>query len=287
MKVIMVPVSNRPESKVAMDVAAGLANRLGANIVGYHLRPHRDATKGYETDGLPLFGCAKRSWLEEFDRKSTKSAAHQARTIFVEAVTKAGLKEVKSPGLGAEGTAHWQEKVGSPDRLMAILGPVSDLTVITRPAVNGRVARMFMLSALLHTGRPVLILPAKGTKQTGRRIAIAWNQSAEASRVVAACMPLLQQAEQVTIISCGPESRPGPKSSQLRSYLKYWGIDAKALVTPGKKEEVELMNAYRDSRSDLLLMGAYSRSRIGEIVFGGMTEYVLSQAKNPVIMQHN
>jgi nucleotide-binding universal stress UspA family protein len=287
MKVIMVPVSNRPESRVAMEVAAGLANRLGANIVGYHLRPHRDATKGYQTDGLPLFGCAKRSWLEEFDRKSTKSAAHQARQIFVEVAAKAGLKEVRTPPLGGEGTAHWQEKVGSPDRLMAILGPVADLTVITRPAANGRVARMFLMAALLHTGRPVLILPANAAKEPGRRIAIAWNQSSEASRVVAACMPLLQQAEQVTIVSCGPESRPGPKSSQLKSYLRYWGVDAKAIVTPGKKEEAELIDAYRKSRSDVLLMGAYSRSRVGEIVFGGMTEYVLSRTKIPVIMQHN
>lgn len=287
MKVIMVPVSNRPESREAVEVAAEVANRLGANIVGYHLRPHRDETKGYETDGLPLFGCAKRSWLEEFDRKSTKSAAHQAHKIFNEVVAKAGLKQIKSPPLGAERTATWHEKVGDPDRLMAILGPVADLTVVTRPSKSGRVARMFLMSAILHTGRPVLILPPQHVRAPGKRIAIAWNQGAEVSRVISACMPLLQQAEQVTVISCGPESRPGPKSGQLKSYLQYWGVDAKVMVTPGKKEEAELMKAYRDSKSDLLLMGAYSRSRVGEVVFGGMTEYVVSKAKIPVIMQHN
>ena len=46
------------------------------------------------------------------------------------------------------------------------------------------------------------------------------------------------------------------------------------------------MGVYKDSRSDLLLMGAYSRARFRELVFGGMTEYMLTAAKLPVIMQH-
>ena len=49
---------------------------------------------------------------------------------------------------------------------------------------------------------------------------------------------------------------------------------------------MELMAAYRDSKSDLLLMGAYSRTRLREIVFGGMTEYMLWKAKIPLIIQH-
>lgn len=287
MKVIMVPVSNRPESRVALKVSADLAKRLAANIVACHLRPHRDVTKGYKPKGLPLFGSANPAWLEELDAKSSKSAAHQTKKMFREVSEAADLRVVKRPLLDASETALWQERVGSPDRLMDILGPVADMLVVTRPTAKKNVARMFLYAALLHSGRPVLILPPKTARAPGKRIAIGWNQSAEVARVVAACMPLIQSAEQVTIICCGPEGHPGPKSSQLKSYLRYWGVDSRILISRGHNEEQELMDAYHESGSDLLLMSAYSRSRLREVVFGGMTEFMLSRARIPVIMQHS
>ena len=161
------------------------------------------------------------------------------------------------------------------------------MTVVSRPTAKGNVARLFMLAALLQSTRPVLILPPSQTRAPGKRIAIAWNQSPEAARVVSACMPLLQQAEQVTIISCGTEGRLGPKSNHLQNYLRNYGIDAPIRVSHGRKEEDELLSIYKDTRSDLLLMGAYSRARFREIVFGGMTEYMLSKSRIPVIMQHS
>ena len=54
----------------------------------------------------------------------------------------------------------------------------------------------------------------------------------------------------------------------------------------GRAEEKELLAAYKSSKSDLLLMGAYSRTRFREMVFGGMTEYMLTKVRIPVVMQH-
>ena len=287
MKVILVPVSNRPESKTALQVSVDLAARLEANIVACHLRPHRALDKDYKPAGLPLFGSANRQWLDELNVKSSKSAAHEAKKAFTKIVQDGGFKISQRTGGPAGKSAQWQEKVGSPDRLMAILGPVADLAVVSRPAAGGNVGRMFLLAALMHTGRPILILPPKLTKAPGKRITIAWNQGAEVSRIVSACMPIIQSADQVNIVTCGPQDRLGPKASQLKSYLKNWGVDARVLTTRGKDEEAELMNTYRETNSDLLMMGAYSRSRFREVVFGGMTEFMLWRARIPVIIQHS
>jgi len=286
MKVILVPVSNRPESNTALRVASNLAVRLDGNIVACHLRPHRDLDKDYRPGGLPLFGSANRKWLDELSAKSTQSAAHAAKKSFEDIVEQAGLSIVKKPRLGGGKTAIWQEKVGSPDRLMEILGPVSDMTVVSRPAAKSAVGRMFLLAALMHTGRPLLVLPQKQTKPVGKRIVIAWNQSPEVSRTVSMVMPMMQQADEVTIVSCGLQDRLGPKASQLKTYLRSWGVSANIVTTPGRDEEAEMMAVYRDTNSDLLVMGAYSRSRLRELVFGGMTEYMLWRAKIPLIIQH-
>ena len=169
---------------------------------------------------------------------------------------------------------------------MAILGPVADLSVVSRPTPGGNVGRMFLLAALMNTGRPILVVPPRLAKAPGKRITIAWNQSPEVCRVVSSCMPLIQQAEEVTIVACGRQDQLGPKASHLKGYLKNWGVSAKVLKTPGKDEEKELLGAYRSTKSDLLMMGAYSRSRLRERVFGGMTEFMLWRAKIPVIIQH-
>jgi len=286
MKVIMVPVSNRPESKTALQVSFDLAARLNANIVACHMRPHRSIDKDYKPTGLPLFGSANRQWLDELNTKSSKSAAHEAKQAFTEVAQRFDFKISQRAGGIAGGSAQWQEKVGSPDRLMAILGPVADLSVTSRPATSGNVGRMFLLSALMHTGRPVLVLPPKLAKAPGRRVTIAWNQSPEVCQIVSSCMPILQGADSVNIVACGRQDGLGPKASQLKGYLKNWGVTANVLTTRGKDEEAELMKAYRETKSDLLMMGAYSRSRFREVVFGGMTEYMLWHAKVPVVIQH-
>jgi nucleotide-binding universal stress UspA family protein len=287
MRVLLVPVSNRPESKTALQVTTGIARRLDADIIGCHLRPHRDADQAYKPVGVPLFSSADSDWLDAQKQKGSASATRQAQKLFNEVIADADIKLVKQAPINAGGSsAIWREMVGSPNKLLAIMGPVSDLTVLTRPTANGRVAKMFLLAALLHSGRPVLLLPPRQTQTPGTRIAIAWNQGAEVSRTVSACMPMLQTAEQVNIISCGPENRPGPKASHLKEYLRHYGIKSAVLKTRGRDETQELLEAYRDSKSNLMLMGAYSRSRFREIVFGGMTEKMLWNAKIPVIMQH-
>jgi hypothetical protein len=146
---------------------------------------------------------------------------------------------------------------------------------------------MFLLAALMNTGRPILVLPPTLTKAPGKRVTIAWNQSPEVCRIVSSSMSILQCADEVNIVACGPQDRLGPKASQLKGYLKSWGVAANVLKTPGKDEEKELLGAYRATRSDLLMMGAYSRSRLREVVFGGMTEFMLWHAKVPVIIQHS
>jgi nucleotide-binding universal stress UspA family protein len=286
MRVLLVPASDRPESKAALQVATGLAARLGGNVIGCHLRPHRDPSRAYRATGLPLFGSADREWLDELTDKSTDSAARKAQKSFEQVVAAAGFTLVRRPRLGMEKTAIWQEKVGVPDKVMSIVGPVADLTVVSRPAAKSNVARLFLMAALMHTGRPVLILPPAQTKVPGKRIAIAWNQGMEVARVVSACMPLIQQAEEVSIISCGLENRLGPKANQLQGYLKHYGVKAAVVASRGRNEEHELLEAYKKTGSDLLLMGAYSRLRFREVVFGGMTEYMLTKAKIPLIMQH-
>lgn len=287
MRMILAPVADRPECARALRVAFDLGNKLEASVTGCHIRAHASSQASLSSEfGAFYLGesskAAEAAWRVRANARTTVAA----RDLFADIAAKNGYDIIRharrTPG------AIWQEKVGSPDKILRIIGPVSDLVVVSRPAARGgEIARAFMLSALMESGRPVLILPQAGAAKIGRNICIAWNQSVEAARAVSDSIALLQKADNVTIVSCGPEDRVGPKSQQVVNYLRFWGVKAKRVTTRGLDVEKELTDACRDTGSDMLVMGAYSRSRWREAVFGGTSRYMLDKAKIPVLMVHS
>jgi nucleotide-binding universal stress UspA family protein len=165
---------------------------------------------------------------------------------------------------------------------------MADLSLVSRPKKNakGRSAD-FMLSAILYSGRPVLVLPQRRVARLGQRVVIAWNQSRLAARAVSAAMPFLQSAESVHIVACGREDRPGPKSAALSRYLAQWGVASTREVTPGRNPEKEMAAVCKKRRTDLVVMGAYSRSRMRQLVLGGFTQHMLFDTSRPVFVVHD
>ncbi|NND82067.1 MAG: universal stress protein [Gammaproteobacteria bacterium] len=279
MRVILVPVANRPECTNALKVAFKLANKLGASLSGCHIRAH-----SYSNVGLPDTSESKAAAAKK-DKQLAKNGA-AAKKLFTQIAEGVDYPLVKKPS--TKPGAYWFEKVGSPDKMLSILGPMADLIVVSRPtSKKEKPALAFMLAALLNSSRPVLVLPKSRKSEVGRRISIAWNQSAEAAQAVAAAMPLLQAADAVNIITCGPDAGGGPNATQLANYLKFWGVKTTRSKTKGNKDVKEILQAYEDFDSDLLVMGAYSRSRLRQLIFGGVTEYMLRQANIPVFMLHS
>ncbi|MDX1516126.1 MAG: universal stress protein [Woeseiaceae bacterium] len=275
MRVILVPVADRPECARALGTAFDLGERLKASVSGCHIRPHRYSEVSMST------AFADAAWR----RKSTKKAPAAAKAMYRRLAEEHDYEFVRRPR--AAPAALWSERVGSPQILMSINGPVCDLIVVSRPVKSGGIADMFLKSALLESTKPVLILPQRSRKSIGRRVVVFWNQSAEAGRAVSASIPVLQHAEEVTIVTAGPEDRPGPKSAQVVGYLKHWGIKAVRVSTKGRQVEQELLGAYKELKGDLVVAGAYSRSRWREKVFGGTTEFLLRKARMPVFTQHH
>lgn len=278
MRVILVPVADRPECAVALNESFGLARDLDASVVGFHIRPAADKASAGATG-------AEAEWSALMRQRGKKNSVAAARSLFARAARANGYDLHKSPR--AKPGAMWMEKTGSPNRVIAGSGPVADLLVVSRPVRrDGSIARLFLTAALMASARPVLVLPQAGGYAPGRRICIAWNQSTEAARAVAAALPLLQLAKHVTIVAVGPEKRPGPKSSQLANYLKCWGIKPQRIATAGVDDARELLGAYRTGKCDLMVMGAYSRNRFSQRVFGDVTEFMLYRASIPVITLH-
>ncbi|MDJ0760147.1 MAG: universal stress protein [Woeseiaceae bacterium] len=274
MRLIMTPVADRPESARALKTAFDLGHRVGATVKGCHIRPHRSSSVSLS----PEF--AEAAWR----KKQTKSAPTSAKALFKRMAEESGYDIIKRPR--EKPGAIYYERVGSPDRIMAIDAPMSDLVVVSRPARDGKVANMFLRAALFDSARPVLILPAAGRRNIGKNVCIAWNQSPSVSRTVHATISILREAETVTIVSAGSEDAPGPKAKQLADYLLFYGIKAECVHTRGRNIEKEILDTAQEAKADMLLAGAYSKSRWRERMFGGTSEHLIYESRIPLLTMH-
>jgi nucleotide-binding universal stress UspA family protein len=120
-------------------------------------------------------------------------------------------------------------------------------------------------------------------------IAVAWNGSIEASRAVAFAMSYLAAAEKVTILSVEEGRTSGPSGEELVAYLQCHGINATSRVLAdagGRGAGQALLSEVAAVGADMMVMGAYSRSRMRRLIFGGVTSEVLNKTEIPVLMMH-
>lgn len=288
MKDIFIPVSDTPECGLALEQGFNLSQRIDAHVTGCHIRPHADSAIDLDlsaTDSMVHPDEYDLAWEATLQMNPQKSDQTKARALFEKMAKAAGFQVSKKPT--ADSCALWTEKVGSPDKLFSIWGPVSDLIVVSRPSKKGHsVAKTFMDNAVLKSASPVLVLPQTPVKQVGQHVAIAWNQSAEAAAAVKAALPLLLKADKITLITHGPEDRLGPKSAHLRAYLAHWGLVADHHPVKGGHASQAILAGFQTCGADLLVMGAYSRSRLRQQIFGGVTQYMLNEADIPIFLLH-
>ena len=147
-----------------------------------------------------------------------------------------------------------------------------------------------VMRALFARASPMLLMPdIGGDTLQARRIVIAWNGSGEAAQAVKAALPLLAQASVVRVLDGERGGLPGisPPPLPLRGWFARHGIEAQWQPFPAEHDEgPALLAAARAFDADLLVMGAWGRSRLSELAMGGVTRWMLRNASLPLFLAH-
>jgi nucleotide-binding universal stress UspA family protein len=134
----------------------------------------------------------------------------------------------------------------------------------------------------------VLVLPSGINRVHASRALIAWKDSREARRAVSDALPLLKQAESVTVAAVGPseiELQMREQVEDVANYLQRHGVTIGAKVAmPTREADAPVLLRLADERkADLIVAGAYGRSRLSEWIFGGVTRSLLTRSKVPIL----
>jgi nucleotide-binding universal stress UspA family protein len=210
----------------------------------------------------------------------------QARLTFQAAMQRHGVPLSSGPGPGVK--AEWREETGRQNAVVGALGRIFDLIVVERPAKLASLAEATLEDALFESGRAVLMTPPIPPATFGERIVIAWNGSTETARTVGFAMPFLERAKTVQVVSTEGARVPGPSGEELVAMLQRNGIPATARFVTGRNRtagEVFLAEA-KAAGADLLVKGAYTQSRLRQMIFGGATRHIIMEADIPVLLAH-
>jgi len=288
---ILVPLFGYDGDRTSLDAALVVAKRHGAHIAALHV----------ETDPLeqtPLMvdvGVAITELVEAAERHASHRAKNAAKT-FADWQATSGTPIDGDPSVRPAVTTAYVNVKGNEEDLISRYGRLTDLVVLARPKKNeaADLIAVRIEDVLFGAGRPVLLVPngisadALSHIEDGPAL-VAWNGSIEATRAVTAGLSLIKAMGKVRVISIKEGKRDAHPATDLTHFLAWHGISAsvgEAPVDATKATAEHFLNAARDAKATLIVMGAYSHGRLRQLVLGGVTSHMIDAADLPVLMAH-
>lgn len=275
-KTLLVHADLSRHAPARIELAAALCAEHGAHLVGAAMTGIARAVfpRGYDvTPGTllasyvePLAQAARRA-LDGFEQIARRHGiSHESRLVCDQA----------------------------PDALVQ-LARFADLVVVSQDDPDESLG--YMPPALrmpdhvvCGAGRPVLVVPrAAPPAACPRRVLVCWNGSREASVALAAALPLLQGAAQVTLACMGPsfpsENTGRRELDDMVAYLARQEVDVELVLRdPRRDTGLAILALAAERTCDLVVMGCFGQSRFQEILLGGASRTVLREAALPVLM---
>lgn len=281
---LLLPLTGTAAGEAALSTALLIARVWNAHVTALHVRV--DSRDVAPLAGEGLSGAMIEEMMSATEKESSERA-HAVRAMFDRFVAQHDVI-VQEARAGAEcATASFAAVTGREEDLVAQQARLADVTVVPHPDAGEDVSSSDALHAVLFdSGRPVLISPRTAPTTVGSRICLGWNGTAESASAVFAALPWLKRAEAVRILSAEGYQRRGPAAPELAAYLALHGVHPDIVMFQPINGVVGagLLAAARDFGCNLLAMGAYSHSRLRQLILGGVTRHVLENSDLPVMM---
>jgi nucleotide-binding universal stress UspA family protein len=264
---LLVHLDSGTRAAERLDLAIALARRHGARLTGLFAESS-------------VLG---RSLVGRRAPESVEAAADEARHLFEARVGKAGVP-----------SRWWRIAVGEYADVVGstvICSRYVDLAIFgQQQGDDSTVPEGVVERVVADSGRPVLVVPSAGHyPDAGRHVLVAWTGSREAARALHDALPLLREADEVTVLSLQLPNAPvrdGLPSLDVKDHLRAHGIEAtyeRAILHDLGPVDVVLNHA-SDVAADLTVMGAYGLGAGALLRRGENTRAVLDTMTTPMLL---
>ncbi|POF62560.1 hypothetical protein KMAL_18540 [Novacetimonas maltaceti] len=286
---ILLPLSGAENAGSALGIGVMFAQRFNAHLAGLHV-----GSDWQEVSPMAGEGLSGAMVQEMIAAALHESAGHlkEVRHAFHSFIEDAGLPLVAPRSALStipmdRPSASFTAMAGNMYTVVAHQARMSDIVIVRNTGASGQVSSSDALHAtLFDSGRCVVVAPIERPVSVGRRICIAWNGTTEAATALRHALPWIVEAEEVRILYSRSYQRLGPEARHVRHYLDIHGVDTTMheFHAEGRSVGAALLEAYHDFNADMMVMGAYSHSRLRQMILGGVTRHVLENGKLSVFM---
>jgi nucleotide-binding universal stress UspA family protein len=252
-------------------VAAQLAERFAAKLIGVSAIPIRPPVIA---NGVVM------NTITDAEIDEMTSKLRQKETWFRQTV-------------GAlPGAIYWRSELDFPTEFLASQARCADLVVVNpNRDFLGAYNALDTAGVILKSGRPVLIAPNEVETLQADGVVIGWKDTREARRAVSDALPLLHEATRVTVAEIceqGDETQARHGIDDVVQFLARHRVKGgpKVILHREGSGAAQLIQLAKDEGADLLVTGAYGHSRLGEWVFGGVTQDLLATSPVCCLMSH-
>lgn len=273
---IMVAVHDGSPIKASMALATSWAQRLGGSIAGLGVI---DESNWAPTPVLPS-GNAPSNPADNALRARAAERVEQSLNELAEHCKQAGVEysQVRDVGRTRE-----RILVEAQRHDVILLGKQT-----TPDPGLGVPAQSILENVLRHSPRPVVAVP--DGPENGRGILVSYDGSLQAARALHALVASgLSTLGDIRILSVDAESEDAADEHAGRAvdYLAVHGIDAarQPKVTDESLGPLIVEQAQRQG-VEMIVMGAYGRSRLAEFFLGSVTSRVIDESPLPVFLFH-
>jgi nucleotide-binding universal stress UspA family protein len=262
----------------AVEMAAAVSSRASAIACGLEPKVPRSILGDSLLDISGMVGEEKRKSAEDVQRLLSKFTHEVSRRALVLGDCISEMR--RSPEVPA---------------VLADYARLYDLAIVPIQEVSYIAqfdARWYAEELVFGSGHPTIIVPQAevGGPVAFSRILVAWDKSRTAARAIADAMPILRAAAHVRLLTVFGEKEIASDRSaaELARHLELH--DVKVVVDQVEASGRAIGEVLRDQAkiqgSDLIVMGAYGRSRIREFILGGATKAMLTQPPTALFMSH-
>ena len=276
-KTILVYLNSEEQAERIMSVAAQVARRSNAHLIGLYVVP---AVRVY-----PAVQAYITTEIIEAQKQHCREQADRIRKIFDSAVS------------AEDFVAEWRViEAHVPDRTPTVLqhGRMVDLIVLGQyDQSEERDERDLPDRVVMESGRPVLVVPAAGKfDNVGSYVMLAWDGGREATRAAFDAMPFMETADEVRVHAVNPPTKEGNNTflpgTELSNSLARHGVKVETGQSTSRAGSIgeELLSRISDHGSNLLVMGCYGHSKLRELALGGVTRHITQNMTVPVLFSH-
>lgn len=260
-RTILVQVEPEPSRLAAVRAAVAVAGLFDAVVIGVGsaaLDPFLDPAVPYMKPPL-------RQALAEEIKQNLRRAEAQFRDVAGADAARALWRAIPDHPLGA----------------MLRAAPAADLIVASHPGPADPKACADVGALIMAAGLPVLLAPAQGDEIKASRIVVGWKNTREGRRAVTDSLPFLKRAERVVVVAGDEDGLDVDRAAELEDValrLSRHGVKAAIELRPSRDHPADMLVALAEQEdADLIVVGAYGHARLRELVFGGVTQSLLSR----------